>query len=190
MTRETVIPPGAAAAVGLTAIFECKASRPDYLRDCRSVCAITERLAALAARKARHEETLKIHYPSIRNGDSLFAEYETLNFERPGYEVYQRVLDDMRRLAARLHSNTKFDKLTAWRAANVRYVVAEPGLFAEHELPADWGLLVREGDDLKLVRLPIFHEVEAAQRLALLHRIALAATRAANRAVEGTASPP
>ena len=98
MTRKTLIPPGAVAAVGLTAIFECKASRPDYLRDCRSVCAITERLAALAARKARHEETLKIHYPSIRNGDSLFAEYETLNFERLGYGIYQRVLDGIGRL--------------------------------------------------------------------------------------------
>ena len=174
------------AALGLTAIFECKASRPDYLRDSRSISALTKRLAALGARKLQHEETLKLHYPSIRNGDSLFAEFETLNFERPGYEVYQHVLDEMRQLGARLHANTKFDKLTTWRAANVRYVVAEPGLFADHELPSDWGLLVRDGDELKLTRLPVFHEVEAAQRLALLHRIALTATRAANRAAEST----
>ena len=109
------------AAVGLTAIFECKASRPDYLRDSRSINALTKRLAVLGARKQRHEETLKIHYPSIRNGDSLFAEFETLNFERPGYEVYQQVLAEMRKLTARLHANTKFDKLTTWRVANVRF---------------------------------------------------------------------
>lgn len=171
------------AALGLTAIFECKVSRPDYLRDSRSLRATAERLAALSAKRAHHEETLRIHYPSIRNGDSLFAEYETLNFERPGYEPYQRVLEEIRRLSVRLHANTKFDRLTKWRAANLRYVVAEPGLFAGHELPADWGLLVREGEGLQLVQVPILHEVEDAQRLALLHRIAMAATRAVQPAL-------
>ena len=65
----------------------------------------------------------------------------------------------------------------------MRYIVTEPGLFAGHELPADWGMLVRDGRELQLARLPVFHEVEEAQRLALLHRIALAATRAVQRAV-------
>ncbi len=167
------------AAVGLTAIFECKVSRPDYLRDSRSLRTTAERLAILGERRMAHEETLKIHYPSIRNGDSLFPEYETFNFERPGYEPYQRVLADMRRLSRRLHANTKFEKLVKWRAANLSYVVSEQDLFATHELPADWGLLVREGDGLKLVQRPVFHEIEETQRLALLHRIAIAATRAA-----------
>lgn len=109
-------------------------------------------------------------------------EFETLNFERPGYEPYQRVLDEIRQLGNRLHANTKFDKLTKWRAANLRYVVAEASLFTAHELPADWGLLVREGEELRLVQRPVFHEIEDAQRLTLLHRIAIAATRAALRA--------
>ena len=74
------------AAVGVTAIFECKVSTPDYRRDARSIIATTERLQILHARKLKIEDELKIFYPSIRNGDSLFQEFETLNFERPGYE--------------------------------------------------------------------------------------------------------
>jgi hypothetical protein len=170
------------AAIGTTAIFECKASRPDYLRDSRSMAATVERLKTLAARKARHEETLQIHCPSIRNGDSLFPEYETLNFERPGWEPYRRLLDEMRVLSARLHGRTKFDRLTKWGAANLQYVVAEKGLFRAHELPAGWGLLLRNGGVLELVSRPVFHEVGEAQRLALLHRIAGAGTRAVNAA--------
>jgi hypothetical protein len=180
------------AALGMTAIFECKASRPDYLRDSRSITATVERLKRLAARKARYEEQLKIHYPSIRNGDSLFAEYETLNFERPGYEAYQRVIEETGMLSARLHGKTKFERLTKWGAANLQYIVAESGLFRDHELPAGWGLLLRDGDRLELAVRPIFHEVAEAQRLAVLHRIAMAGTRsvqAANGILAGNEEP-
>jgi hypothetical protein len=174
------------AAIGATAIFECKAFRPDYLRDCRSITATTERLRQLTERKAWHEEVLRLHHPSTRNGDSLFPEFETLDFCRPRYTPYLRLLEEIRRHSARLHENTKFDKLTAWRAASLRYLVAEPGIFEVHELPADWGLLIRNGETLELTRRPILHEVDEAARLTLLHRIAMAGTRAINQAREIT----
>ena len=168
------------ARLGITAVFECKASRPDYLRDAASLAKTRDRLEVLSARKQRHEETLKLHYPSIRNGDSLFPEYETLHFERPGDEIYARLLRDLRRLSARLHSHTKFDRLTQWRAASLHFLVAEPDLFRSHEVPADWGVLLRRGDALELVTRPALHTVSESQRLLLLHRIAIAGTRASN----------
>jgi hypothetical protein len=168
------------ASVGATIVFECKVSRPDYLRHARSVAKTLQDLERYTARKLRLEEVLRIHFPSIRNGDSLFPEYETLNFERPGYEDYQGVLEEIRRLSLQLHAKTKFDKLTKWRAANLHYVVAEPELFRIHELPAGWGLLLRSGETLNPVIRPVFHEVDESQRLTLLHRIALAGTRSVN----------
>jgi hypothetical protein len=168
------------ASLGITAIFECKASRPDYLRDSCSMVKTRDRLEALTRRRQWHEETLKLHYPSIRNGDSLFPEYETLDFERPGYEVYQRLLREVRRLSARLHGQTKFERLTQWRAANLHFLVADPDLFQAHELPTDWGLLLRRDSGLELVIRPVLQSVKAPQRLALLHRIAMAGTRMEN----------
>ncbi len=170
------------AAVGLTAVFECKVSRPDYLRDARALEATRERLEQLAMRKAKHEQSLLLHYPSVRNGDSLFQEYETLNFERPGCEFHMSLLAQIQKLSARLHSNTKFEKLAKWQAANLYYVVAEPGLFRPHELPAGWGLLLREGDALTVAQRPVLHETAEHRRLELLHRIAAAGTRATNAA--------
>jgi hypothetical protein len=169
------------ASLGVTAIFECKASRPDYLRDAASLVKTRDRLESLTARRAQHEELLKLHYPSIRNGDSLFPEYETFDFDRPGCEAYGRLMKEVRRLSSRLHAQTKFDRLTHWRAANLHFLVAEPELFRPHELPADWGLLLRNGDALELVIRPVLHETRATQRLSLLHRIAMAGTRAANK---------
>lgn len=167
--------------IGVTAIFECKASKTDFIRDARSMKATLERLKVLHERRQQAEHELKIHYPSIRNGDSLFQEFETLNFERPGYERYEKIIREMQRLSYRLHQNTKFDRLTKYGAANLFYVVAEPGLVVPALIPAGWGLLEREGESLVLKSKPQWHEVTEDERLAFFQRISMAATRSVNR---------
>ena len=168
------------AAIGVTAIFEVKVSTPDFRRDARSIIATTERLQILHAKKLKIEDELKIFYPSIRNGDSLFQEFETLNFERPGYERYEKVIGEIRQLSLRLHENTKFEKLTKYGAANLYYLVADADVLAPHELPADWGWLRPVDDALELVVKPIWHDVDKDQPLEFLHRIAMRATRGVN----------
>ncbi len=160
---------------------ECKASKPDFRRDARSLTATKEQLKKLHERKTRIEQELRLFYPSIRNGDSLFQEFETLNFEQPDHERYQRTLGEINRLTSQLYAKTKFDKLVKWGAANLFYLVAEPETVMPHELPACWGLLVREGAALRLVAKPVLHEIAEPERLSLLHRISIAATRAVNR---------
>jgi hypothetical protein len=176
----------AGVALGLpkisTAIFECKASRQDFRRDATSLRATVARLKILHDRKARVEDELRLYYPSIRNGDSLFAEYETLDFQRPGYERYVKVLAEIARLSARLQANTKFERLGEWGVANLGYLVAEPAAIEQHEVPAGWGLLLREGKSLLLAIKPIWKEVPEEQQLALFQRVAMAATRAVNAA--------
>lgn len=169
------------SAIGMTAVFECKASKPDFLRHARCLSLTTEHLKMLHERKGRIEQELLLHYPSILNGDSLFQEYQSVDFQRPGHERYQRTLQDIRRLTSRLHANTKFDRLVEWGAANLFWVVADPGVIAMHQLPAGWGLLLRDGGDLCVAAKPVLHQVPECERLALFHRIALAAGRAVNR---------
>jgi len=81
----------------------------------------------------------------------------------------------------RLLRGTKFSRLFRWRAADYLYLVSEEGIFAEAEVPAGWGLLVRRGQELELVRRPVWTEPAAGLRMALLENIAVAATRAVNR---------
>jgi hypothetical protein len=169
------------SVIGLTAVFECKASKPDFLRDARSIILTNQRLKILHERKIRIEQELYVQYPSILNGDSLFQEYQSVDFERPGHERYRRTLQDIRRLTSRLHANTKFDRLVQWGAANLFWVVADPGVMALHQLPSGWGLLLREGAALQVAAKPLLHEVAESERLALFHRIARAASRAVNR---------
>lgn len=168
-------------SLGTTAIFECKQARLDFVRDARCAQLMLLRLAKLEERKARSEEALKIHCPSLRNGDSLFAEYESYDFGRAGYEVYEKVLAEIRTISQRLYRETKFEKLYRWKAANLHYVVAEAGLIKAHEVPAGWGLLVREGPALELHIKPTWQDIAESGRLLLLQRIAQIATRSANR---------
>jgi len=69
---------------------------------------------------------------------------------------------------------TKFSRLYRYRCADFLYLVVEPDIFAEAEIPAGWGLLVRgpgegaTGDVLHLARRPAALDPGPAQRAALL----------------------
>ena len=73
-----------------------------------------------------------------------------------------------------MQEGTKFAKLGRWRAASLLYIVAEAGLFAPFELPDGWGLLVRHGTVLELAAKPCLRDTTAAERVALIERIAAA----------------
>ena len=173
--------------LGVTAIFECKQSRPDYLSDARPVVETLERLEECRARIRELERLLGVHHPHLRRGESLFPEFDSHDFDGLQHDGYQRLAREVSVLEARLFGKTKFDKMVRWRSANVLYAVVAPGVMAEHEVPDCWGLLVGEDPqdaecELELVRQPKFLEVASGQRLDLLQRLARGGTNALNRA--------
>src|SRR6266516_3291716 len=63
-------------AIQLTAIFECKQVLCDLRRDnCHSEAA-RRRLQVICERRQLFETRLRAHYPNLRNGDSLFPEFD------------------------------------------------------------------------------------------------------------------
>jgi hypothetical protein len=56
----------------VVAIFECKQSRPDLSRDIAEINAVQRELHALQQRRAKLEELLLVHHPSLQRGESLF----------------------------------------------------------------------------------------------------------------------
>jgi hypothetical protein len=94
-----------------------------------------------------------------------------------------RASRELRTLQNRLYDCTKFEKLIRYRCANLFFIVLPEQLFRESEVPVGWGALVESNDTLILVRKPIWHDATAANRLHVLHRIAVAGTRNLNRAL-------
>ncbi len=178
------------ASLGYSAAFECKASRLDYRRDAASRSVLEEKIQKLHHRRLELERLLNLYYPSILNGDSLFQEYQTVDYTRPGHSEYGETLKEIGQLNGQLIANTKFDKLIRWGAANLFYVVAEPDAVQPHELPPGWGLLLRKQDQLEVITKPIFQTIAESERLSLLHRIAITATRSASKNLISKTPPP
>ncbi len=165
----------------VSAVFECKQSRSDFLKDSHSAEASLARLQTLEQRKRRLEQLLGMHYPSLRKGESLFEEYDAIDPQQLEHKTYREVLREIGVLQNRLYGKTKFEKIVRYAVANVCYLVVEPAILAEHEAPRHWGLLERIADELVLRRRPTWQEATPAANLLLLESIAAAGTRAWNR---------
>lgn len=178
--------PGERGEIGLTAIFECKQARPDFLSDARPVVETLARLEECRGRMIELERLLGVHHPNLRRGETLFPEFDSHDFEGLQHEGYQKLVSEVAVLESRLFGKTKFDKMVRWRCADVLYAVVGPGVMSEHEVPRSWGLLLaqdpldREGE-LELIRQPERLQASGGQRLALLERVARVATNGLNR---------
>lgn len=169
--------------IGSTAVFECKQALCDLRKDnCHSQSA-RERLEAVCNRRHVLEAHLRTHYPSLHNGDSLFPEFDSENFNAIGHRGYARLVRELQTLQSRLYDCTKFEKLVRYRCANLFFIVLPEQLFRESEVPVGWGALVESHDALILVRKPIWYEAIPANRLHVLHRIAVAGTRNVSRQI-------
>ena len=169
---------------GVTAIFECKQVLSDLRRD--NCCSATarERLATVRRRREVLEKHLRVHYPTLHRGDSLFPEFESADFQLSGHRGYARVLRELNALQNRIATSTKFECLMRYRSANVFYLVLPDGLFREQEVPSGWGVLVETRGTLLLRQQPTWQDRSAESQLRFLQRIAIAGTRHLNRQLE------
>ena len=168
-------------SVGVTAVFECKQSAPDFRRDdCRSPQALA-RMQTLFQRRQILEKHLRVHYPTLRTGDTLFPEWEAHDFTAIRHRGYARVTRELLALQRQLRDGRKFEKLARYACANLFFLVSPNELLRETQTPLGWGLLVEEGGSLTMRRKPFWHDSSAAARLRILQKIALAGTRLLNR---------
>ena len=172
--------------IGSTAVFECKQALPDLRRDNCSTAAARERFEAVCRRRQILEKHLRVHYPHLRMGDTLFPEFDSHDFGAIEHRGYTRVLRELSALQNRLYECTKFETLMRYRCANLFFLVLTEQLFREEEIPVGWGALVESGGALSLLRKPVWQENTPENRLRLLQRLAAAGTRALNRQLEIT----
>jgi hypothetical protein len=169
--------------IGSTAVFECKQALCDLRRDNCDTESARRRLGTICARRQLLESDLRTHYPNLRNGDSLFPEFDCENFDAIGHRGYARLVRELRALQNQLYDCTKFEKLIRYRCANLFFIVLPEQLFCDPDVPVGSGALVESSGSLTLVRRPIWHDATADNRIRLLYRIAVAGTRNLNREV-------
>ncbi len=172
--------------LGHTAVFECKQSGPDLRRDdCRTPPTLA-RLEAVYRRRQILEKHLRIHYPTLRTGDTLFPEWDAHDFDAIEHRGYRRVTRELNALQNQLRNGRKFEKLARYACANLFFLVLPNDLLREPEAPLGWGLLIEKEGELILHRKPTWHESAESARLRVLQKIAAAGTRQLNRKLELT----
>jgi len=178
-----------------SAVFECKQSRADLTNDNRDLDGILLRLELLRARRSKLEHLLGGHYPHLRKGDSLFAEYETVEIADLKHSGYRRTIKEIAALERQVYGGTKFDRMVRWGIADLFYLVIPQSLLALAHAPAEWGILVADDGDLKagndvedlrvagllVQRRPALLAARSEVRLELMHRIAVSGTWRKNR---------
>jgi hypothetical protein len=177
-------------AIGQTVVFECKQSTPDLRRDdCRSAQTLA-RLESVYRRRQILEKHLRIHYPTLRTGETLFPEWDGHDFGAIEHRGYRRVTRELTALQNQLRDGRKFEKLARYACANLFYLVLPNELLREPAAPLGWGLLVEKNAALTLERKPVWHDSSEAARLRVLQKIAAAGTRQLNRRLELAPAPP
>jgi hypothetical protein len=167
--------------LGHTVVFECKQSAPDLRRDdCRSAQTLA-RLELVYRRRQVLEKHLRIHYPTLRTGDTLFPEWDAHDFAAIEHRGYRRVTRELAALQNQLRDGRKFEKLARYACANLFFLVTPNELMREPEAPLGWGLLVESDGALALLRKPVWHDSPEPMRLRVLQRIGAAGTRQFNR---------
>ena len=160
------------------AVFECKQARADLLKDAHDDEVAKKKLVALLERRATLETLLSEHRPDLRRGESLFPEFDAWDFSGLDHKTYHGLLNEIATWQTRVKQGTKFSKMLRYRSADFLYLVVEDDIYAEAEIPAGWGLLVRKEESLVLRRKPVGLDAGDSQRRELLEAIALKATAA------------
>ena len=163
--------------LGHTVVFECKQSAPDLRRDDRRSREMLARLESVYRRRQILEKHLRIHYPTLRTGETLFPEWDAHDFDAIEHRGYQRVTRQLIALQNQLRDGRKFEKLARYACANLFYLVLPEQLLREPEAPLGWGLFLEKEGALILKRKPIWHDGSEACRLRILQKIAGAGTR-------------
>jgi hypothetical protein len=181
--------PKQAPCAGETVIIECKQARSDFLKDSRSAGRATSELERLHERKQTLDRMLGQHFPSLRRGDSLFAEFDSMDAAHIDHDGYHSVLRRIAALNRQLYGGTKFEKLVRYCSADLLFLATPPGLILPHELPAAWGLLECDGESVRAVALPQRLAHAPDQRFRLQQAIARRATTAVFRLAGLDAAP-
>jgi hypothetical protein len=155
----------------VTVVFECKASRADFLIDSAPETGAAENIAQLRERLMALRSLIAGHRPDLRCGEELFAEFDAYDLRGLKHETHDRLSAELRVAERKLQEGTKFARLFRWRSASLLYLVTEAELLEPRELPEGWGWLVRRGEELELRQRPCLRDTTPAERVALVERI-------------------
>lgn len=177
---------GLATGGGTVAIFECKQSRADFLRDEADEPAVRAAARAASDRLRLLRESIGAHRPDLRRGAGLFPEWDDVDLRGLRHATLRRLEREVQALQRGSVHRVKFARLRRYGVADHCYLVTAPGIVEAGEVPDGWGWLEASpaAAALHLRAIPVRSSVSPDLGALWLEAIACSGARASRRLLE------
>ena len=175
-----------ATGEGTVALFECKQSRADFLRDESDEPSVLQAARTAVERLRTLRSAIAVHRPDLRRGAELFPEWDEIDVRGLRHATLARVEREVQGLQRSLGQRVKFSRLRRYHVADHLYLVTALGIVDLRDVPEGWGWLEASALDgsLHLRAAPVRHDVPADLGVLWLEAIAWSGARASRRLLE------
>ena len=124
-----------------TVIVEIRRNREQCWPDCSRQEELLPLLREKKNEKASLEAMLRKTEPELKDGDTLFPEFENWNYKLTKNRAYHKCLKQLEEIEHALYKGSRFEQIRRAYVADYLYLAVPTGTVAPEELADGWGLI-------------------------------------------------
>ena len=124
-----------------TLIVEIRKSREQCWPDCARQEELLPLLRKTKEEKASIEAILRREEPELKDGDTLFPEFESWNYKLTKKRKYHKCLKQLEEIEHALYKGSRFEQIRRAHVADYLYLAVPTGTVQPDELADGWGLI-------------------------------------------------
>ena len=124
-----------------TVIVEIRRNREQCWPDCSRQEELLPLLREKKNEKASMEAMLRETEPDLKDGDTLFPEFENWNYKLTKNRAYHKCLRQLEEIEHALYKGSRFEQIRRAYVADYLYLAVPTGTVAPEELADGWGLI-------------------------------------------------
>jgi len=160
---------------GKTLIIEIRLDRDQCWPDCSGKEELLASLRELKSRKEELESRIREREPGLRDGDTLFEEFQSWNYLGTTDPEYHKCLRAIEKNEYALYRGSRFEQIRRALLAEYTYLAVPEHTVSPEEIAHGWGLLyISRQMEVFTVKEAIRWECPLENKLHLIHNIAAA----------------
>lgn len=159
-------------------ILEIYTDREKCFNYCANANKINQSIEKLMLKKEALEAIIRKNEPELQVKDDLFLDMATYHYEQSQNREYQKLMHELLNLKNTLNVGGRLENISLQQVANNLFLVVPEKLILVEECAHNWGLVYFDCDlNFRVVREPVWQEVELNSQQNLIFNIANAAKR-------------
>ena len=158
-----------------TMIVEVRRNREQCWPDCSRQEELLPMLREKKDEKASIEAMLRKTEPELKEGDTLFPEFESWNYKQTKNRTYHKCLKQLEEIEHALYKGSRFEQIRRAHVADYLYLAVPAGTVSPNEMADGWGLVnIKPDMSIELVKEADRWDCPDRNKLHLIQHIAAA----------------